>query len=202
VRIQLSTEAKNREEAYQRLDPIYHKLKKQFSDYFYEAKSGKIEEAVLEELIQEKKTLIAAESCSGGAFSQKLTTLPNASLCFLGSCVTYSNALKKKILQVSENTLQSQGAVSMQTVHEMLEGLFLIADADYAVAISGLAGPSGGTADKPVGTVFIGIAKRGEKPDIGKVQGIWDRSGNIEYSVNVALSALWRKLSKNKPTFS
>ena len=109
--------------------------------------------------------------------------------------------MKQKILGVSKNTLDVDGAVSKETVAEMIEGVFQNTEADYAVAVSGVAGPSGGTKEKPVGTVFIGICERGKDKDIGVVHAQGPRSLVIAYTVNVALAALWRLLVFQERTF-
>jgi nicotinamide-nucleotide amidase len=104
------------------------------------------------------KTLASAESCTGGAIASKLTALAGASDYFLGSVVSYSNEVKEKALGVQHSTLQAHGAVSEETVREMVTGVRNRLGSDYAVATTGIAGPGGGTPTKPVGTVWIGIA--------------------------------------------
>ena len=107
-------------------------------------------------LIQRQYRITTVESCTGGLLAACLTDVPGASAWFEQSWVTYSNQAKTDRVGVSAETLQRHGAVSEQTVLEMANGARQIADADIAVAISGIAGPDGGTADKPVGTVWIG----------------------------------------------
>lgn len=117
-------------------------------------------------LIKQGKTLAVAESCSGGVLSTLFTTIPNASQYFLGAIVAYSPLFKHKILHVANETLLENGAVSRETADEMILGLFKITGCDVALSITGIAGPSGGTAEKPVGTVFIGVGLVGKKPHI------------------------------------
>ena len=107
-----------------------------------------------------KKTITCAESCTGGAVSFIITSISGSSEIFNGSIVSYSNEIKNQELNVSKNTLEDFGAVSIQTVEEMLEGVIKKFNADYAIAISGIAGPFGATKNKPVGTVVIGICDR------------------------------------------
>lgn len=114
-----------------------------------------------------KKTLAFAESCTGGRLSSQITAMPGSSVYFLGSLVVYSNKLKEKILYVSPETLSTKGAVSLQAAEEMLSGLFLATGADFGVAVTGLAGPSGGSLEKPVGTVFYALGKKEGKPESG-----------------------------------
>jgi len=128
--------------------------------------SSKMEEAIQSWMIKHQKTLALAESCTGGFMASQLTAVPGASSYFLGSLVTYSNQLKEDLLGVSPETLKNHGAVSPEVVHEMWTGLLKKTGADYGIAVSGIAGPTGGSSEKPVGTVFYALGKRGEKPQI------------------------------------
>lgn len=116
-----------------------------------------IQETVVELLIQNKLKLATAESCTGGLIAQKITSVAGASECFDCGVVTYSNEQKQKLLGVSAETLEKFGAVSEQTALEMCKGVKTLADADFGISVTGIAGPGGGTPDKPVGTVWIGI---------------------------------------------
>ena len=107
-------------------------------------------------------TLATAESCSGGLIAHRITNVPGASDCFAGGVVAYSNAVKMEVLGVSWECLEKHGAVSAETVTEMARGVLKRFSADVAVAVSGIAGPGGGTAKKPVGLVYIAVAKGGE----------------------------------------
>jgi nicotinamide-nucleotide amidase len=107
--------------------------------------------------------IATAESCTGGGVAQAITEVPGSSGWFDRSFVTYSNLAKKQMLDVSEQTLSEFGAVSDATVKEMLVGALQYSVADCAIAVSGIAGPGGGTPDKPVGTVYFGWT---QKPDI------------------------------------
>jgi len=107
------------------------------------------------------KTLSTAESCTGGGIAAAITDIPGSSEWFTGSFVTYANEWKIKQLGVSPATLDKYGAVSEQTVSQMLDGLLERGGADFGMAVSGIAGPGGGTPDKPVGTVYVGIAGKG-----------------------------------------
>lgn len=123
-------------------------------------------EKIHNHLIQSNKTLALAESCTGGALAARFTAIPDASKYFLGSLVTYSNDLKKTFLKVSPKTIMESGAVSREVADEMLLGLMKETEADYGIAITGIAGPTGGTAEKPVGTVYIALGARGKKPHV------------------------------------
>ncbi len=119
---------------------------------------GNLFEHIVKNLPPKKITF--AESCTGGLIASTLTKVSGSSSCFDGSVVTYANRIKNEWLGVEEITLEKYGAVSEQTVKEMLLGAIEISKADYAIAVSGIAGPTGGTPNKPVGTVFIGVSDR------------------------------------------
>ena len=105
--------------------------------------------------MRRQATLATAESCTGGRIASAITSVPGCSAYFKGSIVAYSNEVKTSLLHVREQTLETTGAVSRQTVCEMVKGAMESLHADYAVAVSGIAGPGGGTPDKPVGTIWI-----------------------------------------------
>jgi PncC family amidohydrolase len=109
-------------------------------------------------LTKRKLTLATAESCTGGLIANKITNVPGASKIFHGGIVAYSNAVKQKFLGVRPGTLSRHGAVSEAVAREMAEGARKKFGADFAIAVTGIAGPSGGTKTKPVGTVFIAVA--------------------------------------------
>jgi len=108
-------------------------------------------------LFKHNKSITCAESCSGGLVAYLITRISGSSNIFNGSIVSYSNKIKNQELQVEKNTLEKYGAVSIETVKEMLRGVLKKFDADYSIAISGIAGPTGGLKEKPVGTVVIGF---------------------------------------------
>jgi PncC family amidohydrolase len=109
-------------------------------------------------LIEKKLTLATAESCTGGLVASRITDVSGSSAYFLGSIVAYSYEAKASLLDVSWDTLNKKGAVSRETVIEMAQGARKVFNADIAVSVSGIAGPGGGTPDKPVGTVWVGLA--------------------------------------------
>jgi nicotinamide-nucleotide amidase len=117
-----------------------------------------IEEVIVRLLTKHKKTLALAESCTGGGIANRVTNVPGASAVFLGGVVSYANSAKEQFLGVRAETLQQHGAVSEAVAREMAEGAREKFNSDFAIAVTGIAGPGGGTADKPVGTVFIALA--------------------------------------------
>jgi len=123
------------------------------------ARKGDAPEAVILHLLaKQEKTLALAESCTGGCLAHRITNIPGASAVFLGGVVAYSNAAKQKFLRVRARTLAVHGAVSEAVAREMAEGARKRFGADFALGVTGIAGPSGGTRRKPVGTVFIALA--------------------------------------------
>ncbi len=148
------------------------------------------QEKIHKVLIDEKKTLALAESCTGGQLSAKFTAIPDASKYFLGSFVTYSNEMKRGVLKVCNQTLFTHGAVSRETANEMLIGLMKISGADYGVAVTGTAGPSGGTKEKPVGTVYIAVGQKGKKPHVVKCFFEGDRQEIIAAAIDRSLDEL------------
>ena len=114
-------------------------------------------EKIIQKLTEQKQTISFAESCTGGRIAAAFTAISGASNILNGSCITYSNEIKHSWLGVSQKVLDNSGAVSEECVSQMLDGIQKMANSDYAIAVSGIAGPTGGTELKPVGTVYIGI---------------------------------------------
>jgi nicotinamide-nucleotide amidase len=147
-------------------------------------------EGVIGRILKEKKlTLSTAESCTGGYLAHLVTSVPGSSSYFIGSVVSYANEVKMKQLGVKEETLRQHGAVSEQTVREMVAGAVRLLGTDVAVATSGIAGPDGGTPEKPVGTVWIAVGNR-ERTVARKLSLSKNRLINIQYSGYTALNML------------
>lgn len=145
---------------------------------------------------KENLTLATAESCTAGSIASVITAIPGSSRFYKGGIVAYSDEVKTNLLGVNPETLASKGAVSEETVIEMVKGAMKSMNADCAVATSGIAGPTGGTPDKPVGTVWIAAA-RGEKVITMKASGDEGRNKNIEHATLNALQLLL-KLFQNQ----
>ncbi|WP_456469733.1 CinA family protein [Caminibacter sp.] len=139
-------------------EPLEKNIKKEIINSIPYVIFGNIFEHIINTLPPQKITF--AESCTGGLIASNLTKISGSSRCFEGSVVSYANRIKEEWLGVSRQTLEKYGAVSEQTVKEMLLGAIEISKANYAIAVSGIAGPTGGTPNKPVGTVYIGVADR------------------------------------------
>jgi nicotinamide-nucleotide amidase len=150
-------------------------------------------EQLLQALRQKKWTIALAESCTGGLLSATFAEMAGVSDVFLGSVVSYSNEMKKDVLNVNESTLKAVGAVSEETAREMARGILLVAKSDCCIAITGIAGPSGGSVQKPVGTVFVAI----KGPDFEKVERklfAGSRSEIQRQSVECGISSLLNQL--------
>lgn len=154
-----------------------------------------LEEQVGKLLIERRLTLSLAESCTGGLIGHRLTNVPGSSAYLLGGVVAYSYEAKMQILNVREASLTHHGAVSEQVAHEMVANVRALFGADYALSVTGIAGPGGGLPNKPVGLTYIGLAG----PNGVEIEHhIWDgnRESNKAASASAALAMLLRALSE------
>ncbi|MCO5281274.1 MAG: competence/damage-inducible protein A [Chitinophagales bacterium] len=173
--------------ATEEVDLYLEQLKSILKGYVYCDGELSLQEVVGSLLLKQKNTLATAESCTGGYLAHLITSIPGSSEYFLGSIVSYSNNLKTNLLHVQQETLGTQGAVSEATVIEMVKGTLQQTGATYAVAISGVAGPGGGTAEKPVGTVCFAVGSK-ERIVSRKLHFFPSRLENIKVSANTALN--------------
>ena len=134
--------------------------------------------------------LATAESCTGGGFSYYITSIAGSSNWFDRGFVTYSNAAKIEMLGVNPSTLDRHGAVSEETAREMAEGALANSNADISIAITGIAGPDGGTKDKPIGTVWLAFARNGEHTHTKLIHCKGDRQAVRETTIELALNGL------------
>lgn len=159
------------------------------------------EEIIVEAFRSRGKRLSTAESCTGGNIAFSITSVAGASQVFDGSAVVYSNQAKTDVLGVDSGTLREKGAVSEETVREMADGAARVFKTDYAIATSGIAGPTGGTAEKPVGMVCIAIA--GPHETITKTYYFKnDRAVNVQRATIAGLTMLWNMFQKDGETMS
>ncbi len=152
--------ARNEAAARRLIAPLVAKVRKQFGSLFFSMGEESFEEVILAQLLKQKKQIAIAESCTGGLVSSMLTSVSGASAVLNRSFVVYSNQSKMDLLGVKEETLKKHGAVSEQTAREMALGAMKRSGVDKAVSITGIAGPLGGTKQKPVGTVWLAVATR------------------------------------------
>ena len=153
-----------------------------------------LEQIVVELFTQKKQTLALAESCTGGLIANRLTEVPGASAIFLGGVVSYADAAKEKFLGVRAETLAAHGAVSAAVAAEMAAGARHKFGADFALAVTGIAGPGGGTPAKPVGTVFLALASA-SGVEVKNFLNVWDRATFKQVTATQALEWLRRTVS-------
>lgn len=159
--LRITAKAKDEEEANRLIDPVAAALKERLGKSVYAEGETNMETEVAKLLLAQKKTIAVAESCTGGEISSQLVRFPGISEVFLEGCVTYTNEAKMKRLGVSAQTLEKFGPVSQETAKEMAEGIARTSGASIGIATTGVAGPDGGTEEKPVGLVYIGIYNNG-----------------------------------------
>ncbi|MBO5416296.1 MAG: competence/damage-inducible protein A [Clostridia bacterium] len=159
VRLRVTASAQTENEALKICDEMISRIEAtEIGQYIYGVDIDSLERAVVEFLRERGLTLACAESCTGGLVSKRITDISGCSDVFLGGCVTYANEAKMRLLGVRAETLERYGAVSEQTASEMAEGIRAALGADVGISVTGIAGPGGGTPEKPVGTVFVGIS--------------------------------------------
>ena len=159
VRLRVTASANDRETASRMCDDMIERIKQtEVGAFVYGVDADTLEKAVVTALGERKLTLAAAESCTGGLIAKRITDVGGASEVFLGGCVTYTNEAKIKLVDVSRNTLDEFSAVSEQTALEMARGVRETLGADIGISTTGIAGPTGGSEEMPVGTVFVGIS--------------------------------------------
>lgn len=154
-----------------------------------------LHEVVVSRLIQLGHTLATAESCTGGLIASSITDVPGASGVFLRGYVTYSNEAKSELLGVPESLLAEHGAVSEPVARAMAEGSLRAARSTHALAVTGIAGPGGGTEEKPVGTVFIGLASQGHETKVLRFRHPGDRATFKQRTLRTALDLLRKRLA-------
>jgi nicotinamide-nucleotide amidase len=158
IEVHLSARSKSESEARNVVDEVAEKITKALGKAVFSTTGQTMEVIVSELLKQDGKTLSVAESCTGGLIAMRLTEVPGSSAYFIEGAVTYSNEAKIRQLGVPRETIEQFGAVSSQTAEAMAKGIRERSGTDYALSVTGIAGPDGGSDEKPVGTVFIGLA--------------------------------------------
>jgi nicotinamide-nucleotide amidase len=196
VKLRLTGMGENRSKVEEQIQLEVKKLIPLIEEHIFSFENEEIEKSVGKILNESGTSLSVAESCTGGYLSHLLTSIPGSSAYFMGGVVSYSNEAKMDVLKVKQETLTKFGAVSEQTVIEMAEGVRNVMKTTYGIATSGIAGPDGGTDEKPVGTVWLAVTDGKQtltkKLSLGKIRIV-----NIEYSAKAALNFL-RILTKGK----
>jgi len=189
VRLRLSGQGDDEQSLRDEIEQYAAKIVARVSENVAVEEDIALEKSILDFMAERDLTLSVAESCTGGYISHLFTQHAGSSKVFFGGTVSYSNGLKESILGVKKATLDKYGAVSEETVVEMVEGALRNFKSDYAIAVTGIAGPDGGTADKPVGTVWIAVASA-QKTVQKKFTFGSKRLQNIERSASAALFML------------
>ena len=162
VHLRVTARAKDEKEAREKTAPVVEELYRRFGNAVYTTDADEtLEMALTKLLIKKKYTMTTAESCTGGMIAARMVNAPGVSAVLKSGFITYANEAKEELLGVSHDTLEKFGAVSRETAKEMAEGAVKAAHTDAAVAVTGIAGPDGGTKEKPVGLVYIGVNVRG-----------------------------------------
>ena len=176
-----------------RIEYELSRLRPILGDYLYSEQDDTLENCIGRLLAAKGKTLSAAESCTGGKISSLFTQIPGSSQFYLGSVTSYANSVKENVLNVSHETIARYGAVSKECVAEMAEGVRKLTSSDFSVATSGIAGPGGGSEDKPVGLVWIGVSSE-KSTETYRMVFNGDRERNINRFAAYALNYLRKKI--------
>ena len=156
--LRVTAKAKNEKEADEMCKPLIEEIKNRLGEYVYSVDVESLEELVVKELAEQGKKLATAESCTGGLLAKRITDIPGSSSVFDLGCVTYANEAKEALLYVPHEILEQHGAVSEETARAMAEGIVKRSGSEIGVGITGIAGPDGGTDDKPVGLIYIALS--------------------------------------------
>ncbi len=193
LKLRLSIMPKSEKEGRAQLEDAIVKLIPIAGKYIFSTEESSLEEVLGKALLTKNKTIGTAESCTGGGIAARLTSIPGSSAYFLGSIVAYDNGIKKGLLGVSEESLTTDGAVSKIVVEQMAAGICDKLKCDIGLAVSGIAGPAGGTEEKPVGTIWIACAD-GYKVISRRYSFGNDRQRNIERSIQASLRMAHRMI--------
>jgi len=192
VKLRITTKAKNVSEANLLIKPIKKELQEKFSKYIFGEDNDNLPTIIIKELIKRKESIVFAESCTGGLLSSQITSVSGSSQVFKGSVIAYSNELKNLLLNVSKNLLNTYGAVSEEVAESMAIGVKNKLNSDWAISVSGIAGPTGGNESKPIGLVYIAIA--GPNNKVVKIKkkynSLKNRNEIQRLSVNECLNSL------------
>lgn len=195
IHVRLTAKGETAEVAHQLIAELEPRIMERIGEFVFGADEQALEQVVGEALTDRKYTLAVAESCTGGAVSARLTDIPGSSAYLTGSVVSYSNKVKAEFVGVPETILREKGAVSVETARAMAEGIRQRFGVDIGVGVTGIAGPGGGTEEKPVGLVYIAVAgPNGTVAEEERFTG--QRSGIRTRTVNATLDLVRRYLQK------
>ncbi|MBM3416366.1 MAG: nicotinamide-nucleotide amidohydrolase family protein [Bacteroidetes bacterium] len=197
VKLRLTARGEKKEEVEKEIQPYFSKLQELVKEYLVTNEDEGLETVIGKILKAKNKTMGTAESCTGGYIAHLITAVAGSSAYYKGSVISYANEVKENILGVKKQTLQTAGAVSKETVTEMVSGALARLQCDYALAVSGIMGPDGGTDEKPAGTVWIAAGNKDTVQTL-KLNLRFDRKRNIEMTAANALN-LFRKFILSAP---
>ena len=158
--VRITAMGEDKEEAFAMTEPAVREVRQVLGDVVYGVDVDSLEQVVVQEMTARGLTLATAESCTGGLMGKRITDVPGASACYLGGVVSYQNEVKENLLGVRHETLITKGAVSEDTACQMAEGVRKALGADIGISTTGVAGPGGGTPEKPVGLIYVGISTK------------------------------------------
>ena len=191
--VRVASKRETVEEAETAVENMVHLIAYRIGEYIYSYDDVDLVRVVADQLIERNLTLAAAESCTGGMFGAAMTDVPGISAVFDRSLVTYSNEAKMQELGVREETLEQYGAVSEETAREMAEGVREASGADIGISVTGIAGPDGGTEEKPVGTVYYALATKDHTVSRKTIWNTGNRRSNRNYAVLNMLDMIRRE---------
>lgn len=198
VHLRVTAKAANEKEARKLMKPMIKELVNRFGTHIFTMNENEDMEEVIVRLLKERElTLTTAESCTGGLIAARITDVPGASEVFKQGLVTYSNRAKRKLLDVKKSTLKEYGAVSEKTAREMAKNGAFITGSDICISVTGIAGPDGGTEEKPVGLVYIGCCYN-NKTTVKEFHFKGERRKVRELTVANALTMLWECILEEK----
>ncbi len=193
IRLRLTGHGDDETKLNEQLTSLQKELAKQAGEFVFWLEDEPVEQITGKLLLQNHATLSTAESCTGGYIAHRITSVPGSSQYYIGSVIAYANEIKENMLGVKIATIEKHGAVSEETVVEMATNVRRLMKTDYAISVSGIAGPDGGTPEKPVGTIWVALA---DKDGVTAKKYFFNRMRlqNIELTTNYALLMLIRKL--------
>ena len=195
--LRLTTKARTQEEADSRFDPVEREIHKIAGDIIFGYGEEQLQDAVFKLLKENNIKIATAESCTGGMLGEFLTSVPGISPYYEMGVITYSNEMKEKLIGVSGETLRKYGAVSEHTAKEMAQGVLKVSGADIGVGITGIAGPGGGTVEKPVGLVYVGVADKSGRVFSKELHLSGNRERIRRITVKNALNAVRLHIKEN-----
>ena len=196
IHLRLTTRASNKEDFKKKIASVLAEIKQRTSRYLFAQDEETITEVVAQLMLKKKLTISTAESCTGGMLAGQFTSIPGSSEFYLGSIVSYDNSIKEKLLGVPPDLLEKYGAVSREVGIAMAERSRFLIGSDLGIGITGIAGPGGGTPEKPVGLVYIALAAADLSTCV-EYHFTGDRETNRQRIVRSAQYLIWKYLKNH-----